>query len=237
MRQRPWVIKFVAVSLFIVPLTAAWFVFTTTRESGTPADVTIIVDLWVLGIGACVTALGIWRIRPWGFFTFFGFVIGVIGGDLYHIYQSPGTLRALDYLDAIVAAASVVFILQKHITAPYFNPKIRWWESAKRHKVELTSTVFIVSDKQKAQILDISETGCFVNMEQPKVNQGQVFKMSVEFEHFYFESNVRVIRHSVNPRGIGLMFIETNRGNRRELHRLIKFLVKADVKINPAIAA
>lgn len=237
MKNRPWLIKVIMASLFIVPLTAILCVFTSARESGVPADATVILDVWVIGVGTCIAALGIWRVRPWGFFTFFGFVLGVMAGDLYHIYHNPGTVRTLDYVDGAVAAMCLVFILQKHAAAPYFNPKIRWWETATRHKVDLEATVVVADANFPTQVLDISETGCFVRKDAPDLSQGQVVNIGIRYNHFYFESPVRVIRHSAQPSGVGLMFVDTNKQNRRELKRMIRALSRSGIKSHPLMAA
>jgi hypothetical protein len=187
---------------------------------------TVILDLWVLGLASCVAAMGIWKVRPWGFFCFFGFVLGVLSGDLHHIIQNPASVNMWDFIDAIVASAGVILILQRHVTAPYFNPQIRWWETPSRLRVDLSATFTIGDKKVTAQILDVSESGCFVNLEAPNVVRGQMLNVGMSYEHYYFESSARVIRHSASPKGVGLKFEEMSQPNKREIKRLIKNLSK-----------
>ena len=226
MKHRPRLIKILAVSLFVVPLSAALLIYSSGGRTPVQLRSTVILDLWVLGLASCVAAMGIWKVRPWGFFSFFGFVLGVLSGDLIHIINNPTSLNVWDFVDATAAAVGVILVLQKHVSAPYFNPKIRWWETPARHQVDFKVTLTVGDKKIEAQVLDISESGCFVHWLNPQVVRGQVLSLGLSFEHYFFESPVKVIRHSTQPQGVGLKFQDTSKFNRREIRRLIKTLAR-----------
>ncbi len=223
MKQKPWVIKLMTASLLLVPITAIGLVYFATKKNGIHISTTIIMDLWVLSAASLVAAFGVWRVRPWGFALFFIFILGVLGGDILHIVKNPASLNFWDLVDVSLVALGVIFILQKHITAPYFNPKIRWWETPSRHKVAMKATILVSGQPVVSQLLDVSSTGCFLDS-PASLNAGDVVSMDLQFKEFKFESSAKVIRNSANPKGVGLMFIDSTLENKREIKRIIKDL-------------
>ena len=236
MRQKPWVIKLMTISLLLVPVTALGLVYFATKKNGIHISTTIAMDLWVLSAASIVAAFGVWRVRPWGFALFFIFILGVLGGDILHIVKNPASLNFWDLVDVSLVALGVIFILQKHVTAPYFNPKIRWWERPSRHRVAMTATILVSGQPVVSQLLDVSSTGCFLDS-PASLNAGDVVSMDLQFKEFKFESPARVIRNSSNPKGVGLMFVDSTTENKREIKRIIKDLKRnMNDQASPAMA-
>jgi len=223
LRQRPWVIKLMTTSLLLVPVTALSLAYFSAEKNGMPINTAIALDLWVLSAASLVAAFGVWRVRPWGFAIFFLFVLGVLGGDILRIIKNPESLNFWDLFDVSLIAIGVIFILQKHVAAPYFNPKIRWWERPARHKILLSVKLLVSGEPVVGQILDVSKTGCFLDT-AAALSAGDIVEMDLEFKEFKFETQAKVIRKSMNPRGVGLMFVDSTIENKREIRRIIKDL-------------
>jgi hypothetical protein len=225
MRQKPWLIKIMTLSLVLVPVTAAGLVYIAKTQHHVHLTTAIVMDLWVLSAASLVAAFGVWRVRPWGFVLFFIFVLGILGFDIHHIVKNPNTLNVWDLVDVSLAALGIIFILQKHISAPYFNPKIRWWERPDRFRVEMQATLLVGGQNVSSQILDVSSTGCFLDTEA-LLTPGDIVSMGLTFKEYKFESPVKVIRNSSQPKGVGLMYVDSTPENKREIKRIIRDLKK-----------
>jgi hypothetical protein len=210
-------------SLILVPFVALSIVLHSYKKVGFQITEPLLIDLWVLFVASVLAAFGVWRVRPWGFFLFFAFVTGVVVTDLHHIINNPKTVNYWDFVDAFLVVAGTIFILQRHVSAPYFNPKIRWWERPERHKVSLKAVLLVGGKPMGCQILDISQSGCFMDTEA-YLSIGDIAAIDLVFQEFKFECPVQVIRHSHKPKGVGLMFIECTIENQREIRRIIKTL-------------
>lgn len=119
---------------------------------------------WLLLAGFPVVALGIYSVRKWGWYLFVIFSALLIGYNVYvYLFLNPNYSLGLIIFFIVVITAISAVLFRKQVYAPYFNPRMRWWEIAARYRVNLDARI-LTSDhgSANAHILDISETGCFV---------------------------------------------------------------------------
>jgi hypothetical protein len=225
MPRKPWIVKLITVSLVLVPIVALCLVYYSVKKMGFQVTTALFIDLWILSAASVVAAFGIWRVRPWGFILFFIFALLVVSADVTHIIKNPKTLNFWDFIDVTLVSLGIIFILQRQARAPYFNPKIRWWERPERHKIDLNATLIVADKTIESQLLDISESGCFIDTPH-MFSSGDAATLKLSYEQNTFQSPVRVIRTSTTPKGVGLMFVETTDLNSKEIRKIIKGLKK-----------
>lgn len=225
MRQKPWFVLMLTWSLLLVPVTEIGLYFFTTRVQNIHLPARIVTILWVFGITCLIAAYGVWKVRPWGYISFFFFVLGIFGGDLYRIIKIHSVLTFWEILNVSLVAFGLIFILNKHISTPYFNPRVRWWERPSRLRVDLPTSMVSNGRQIKGQLLDLSSSGCFFDTQEGLI-PGEAVSMDITFSNIKFESTAVVIRHMENPQGFGLMFIKTSFKDKKKIKLIISALEK-----------
>jgi PilZ domain len=120
---------------------------------------------WLLLVMFPVVAAGIYSVKRWGWYLFVAFSVVLIGYNIfvYLFWNQNYSLAWIIFFIVVITAISAV-LLRRQVNAPYFNPRLRWWEIAARYKVTLAVRI-LTSDhgSMDAHLLDLSESGCFVD--------------------------------------------------------------------------
>ncbi len=129
--------------------------------------VTLLIP-YVLGI---VTAVGLWVVRPWGFWTcaFYGVVAWFASAWNYTLYTGAQEILPPTFSPLLPAALvnlvffiPVLFLLQRDLVAPFFESHLKWWEQNKRVKLALPVEISFPQGIQKVTTYDLSLFGCFI---------------------------------------------------------------------------
>lgn len=236
MRNRPWPIVILAITQLLTPFVSialsAWrlktpfgLCFYLFVKNGT---FTQLFELFGLSAIACVS---IYAIKRWSYPVFLAICAwGMISNYLVwaknpHVYS----LTMLIVVNLVNLAVVSYFLLPK-VRIPYFNPKIRWWESKPRYRVSLDAD--IMSDAageacprcQKGSICDISEGGIFLASAEA-LKLGESVFISFTIHHRKVSVHGKVV-HQGRPgvRGYGVQFTELNRDERRSLREAVRGL-------------
>ena len=224
MKTKPWVIKAISLSLLLAPvvLLIALYVLKPVHRS-TSLPTTAIELAGLFGTASVIVAYSVWRVRWWSYVLLFIFGATVIGTDAVSIIASRTNINFFDFVDFILIGTAFFLMVRKRVREPYFNPKIRWWETPKRHRADFNG-VFKINDQSiTAPILDISNSGCFVDL-KTNVSVGENLKLEVKEGVYSFQSDAQVVRQSDDPKGIGLMFMNLSKPDRRQIKQFIKSL-------------
>ena len=91
---------------------------------------------WIILALFPIVAIGIYMMKKWGWYLFLGFSALLIFYNIYvYKFLNPNySLKIILAFILIITLTSALF-LRKSIYAPYFNPRLRWWETAKRFRV------------------------------------------------------------------------------------------------------
>lgn len=120
-------------------------------------------DWIILGLFP-VVGVGIYMVKKWGWYLFLCFSILLIFYNLFvYKFLNPNYSFETVMLFIIIITSISAFFLRKNVYAPYFNPRLRWWEIATRYRVPLNTVLFTKKGVTPCKTLDISETGCFVD--------------------------------------------------------------------------
>ncbi|MDQ5987587.1 MAG: hypothetical protein CSYNP_03332 [Syntrophus sp. SKADARSKE-3] len=120
-------------------------------------------DWVILGLFP-VVGIGIYMVKKWGWYLFLAFSALLIFYNLYvYKYLNPNYSIEIVILFIFITTAIAAFFLRKNVYAPYFNPRLRWWEVATRYRSSLSTVIFTSQGSVPCKALDISETGCFID--------------------------------------------------------------------------
>jgi Tfp pilus assembly protein PilZ len=188
MKQKPFVIKFFTFCFLVAPIfnltLMAWFnhwPWTGPRSVFQHLSFYEVTMLCFFPI----TAFGIWRVAKWGYYLFLGFSMAIIVNNFYFLITQKLYSSYVALLFQATTLSAVGFFLQKHITAPYFNPKMRWWESKPRFKMDKSCGLKISPHDNgtfiDSYLVDLSRGGCFVICTE-KLKPGQNVEVRVQNE-------------------------------------------------------
>jgi hypothetical protein len=176
---------------------------------------------------AAFVGVGVWKVRVWGYVGFMLLSALIVGYLAFTLIATP---QAMNYVMVVVAAllsGAIVHFLQSHIAAPYFNPQLRWWERSPRFLVKPGAEFKAVSeDNLGGQLRDISETGCFAQLQQD-LPIGDKVQISVGVGKHRFDTLAKVIWKSRELNGYGFQFVGYDRERDKTLKGLIHELSHA----------
>jgi len=200
----------------------------------------LMVGLWVLFV---VVAWGIFRVTRWGFFLC---IVAAVSNSLFSmVLYSVGDSGAgpqeylsfnpfqFDTLINLVFFLPVVIVLRDKIMAPFFNPRLKWWEQHQRVKAFLRIEATIAGQPKSYQSFDISESGMFLGTQElPKLVVGDTFPASIHLEDMAME--VEVLCKTVwisdgtgrAPVGCGVTFDYRKKRQKRALGLYIKAKIR-----------
>ena len=182
-------------------------------------------DWIILGLFP-VVALGVFMVRKWGWYLFVGFSVVLIAYNLYvYFYLNPNyQLHTVLLFILIVTAMSAVFF-RKHVYAPYFNPRLRWWEVPSRYNITLATKILTNDTALNCRLLDISVSGCFVNY-AGELSVGESVLLIIQCAGNEIKCMGKIVRKSTKTdhSGYGIYFQTLSRETRLKLKRLIKTL-------------
>jgi PilZ domain-containing protein len=183
-------------------------------------------DWIVLGLFP-VVAVGVFMVRKWGWYLFVGFSILLIAYNLYvylYLVNPNYQLHTVLLFILIITVMSAVFF-RKHVYAPYFNPRLRWWEVASRYKITLNTKILTDDAILNCRLQDISESGCFVdNTGELSVGDNVLLAIQCAGDEIRCTGNVvRKSNKSDNP-GYGIYFQAITKETRLKIKRLVKTL-------------
>jgi len=180
--------------------------------------------------GLCIFCMcigyGIWKVRMWAYYGFLLLSAGVLS---YLVWDFVHTTNESYYINLMVCATfaiSCALFLNHHISAPYFNPRLRWWERDLRYRVNLGVKFQIDRQTRKGQLLDISRSGCFAEIESPLI-VGEEVEMKLSLQKFEFTTKAMVIWSCDDPKGYGLMFIGMTRRQKKEVDAILEYLISS----------
>jgi c-di-GMP-binding flagellar brake protein YcgR len=77
---------------------------------------------------------------------------------------------------------------------PFFDRRLRWWERASRFSIKEPCYYIFEGELYKAQLIDLSETGVLLSLQENKLTQGNFIKMDFKLLNEDYEINGEVVR-------------------------------------------
>ena len=212
MKKRPIVIWLVGLGLIASPLyyyfeksllaNLAW------SDPGSVFGAMSIAKLLGIVLGPIVGVL-VLRMRPISWYAIMGYAVYTVGANLALVLA--GHMRAWIFaLNVPTALLVILYFVRREVMSPYFNPRLRWWES---DRVALKTTAsFEIADQGSvvAETLDISPTGVFLLTDET-IEAGEAMELTIAIGKESIKARARAVWTSDGtrrPRGIGARFDE-----------------------------
>lgn len=187
-----------------------------------------ILDWTVLALYlACAAA--IFSVKRWGWYVFMAASLALISANVYVAVLRPGPYGLVLVLayDLLLSLAAGYFF-RKKVIAPYFNPRIRWWETLPRFQALSYLLIGAGPSRFSAKVIDVSESGCFALTDRRLATGGEL-----PLELYCFGEGVsltaKVVRRADfhGSPGYGFMFVKGDAVAARALAGITRRLAKA----------
>jgi hypothetical protein len=192
---------------------------------------TDIIILFVYPLGA----LAVFSVRRWGWYLFLSCSALLIGYNLFVYSLSPryNLLVLIIYNLALAVVAGIFF--RKHVIAPYFNPRLRWWETETRYRIDISLEVLLEDGRHTGDLLDISESGCYLATETPLIS-GETYTLHIRCMDREAAVRGRVMRSSTiteTVRGFGIMFVGLQEEEKAKIGAVLAVLQRGRLQNMP----
>lgn len=186
----------------------------------------IVVILNVIGwMSAIPLAIGLFKVRLWAWYYFILHSLGMLFLSFFTFQGSFHVSKAslINFLFLIPLG----YYISREIRTPYFNPRVRWWEQAKR----LKHNIDVMLHDKSFMTYDISLAGAFI-ITNGEINliQGDMVKCKLQYDNLSIETNAEIVwenaQESTLPIGYGIKFVDLNKTNKKLLDKLISKLLE-----------
>lgn len=235
MPKRPLIITVISLCYFIAPL---FIIIQGSLMSGIPlfGPQSIFTRLYYTDvIVLClypVCSAGLFSVRKWGWWVFLGCSLALILYNVIVYIISPMYNVVLLVVFNVGLAIVAGIFFRKHIIAPYFNPRLRWWESDTRYRLEIAAHVGEGSERIAGEVLDISESGCLITLDKT-LELGNTYPISIRCMDHRVDLQGRIMRRSSTGEKhdrYGVMFVKREKAQKEELDSLIRDLEQGGVR-------
>lgn len=202
MHRRPWPIVILALIQFLTPLASIWVSAIANRIS----FVTMSKEIWIfssdvekLKFFALPIALGflIYFTKKLGFYFVLLASAYTIYGNIQEWVMSGKTtsIWMIVGVNAVVMML-VAYLLLPNVRAVFFNPRMRWWETAPRFILEIACTyVRTGSEEKSAKLTDLAVGGAGIEVSTTGILNEELVTLKFKFNDEEFVLPSKVVYH------------------------------------------
>jgi len=189
---------------------------------------------WIILALFPIVGIGIFMVRKWGWYLLLAFsALLIFYNILVYKYLNPNYSLEVVILFILVISVTSGFFLRKSVYAPYFNPRLRWWEIAVRYRVPLATTLATNKGAVDCKTVDISETGCFIEYEE-LLGLGSMVMLEFHCNGMNIDCMGKVVNHRAGEgeehHGYGIMFQAVPPEMKKRIRQLLWFFEKIGMK-------
>ncbi|HAK45205.1 MAG TPA: hypothetical protein DCO79_04720, partial [Spirochaeta sp.] len=184
-----------------------------------------------------VAAVSIFMVTKAGWWTFIASAACLFAYNIIAYIRNPMiSLMGVIIFNLLLFVVAGLFF-RKHIIAPYFNPRLRWWEQASRFDIDLGVSLEYSESYELGYLEDISMGGCFIRISE-KVTVGTVYPLKISLGNELSISIrgriMRSIADDCSLPGYGVMFSNLSNTEKDGLSNMIAGLYKLGIGENPS---
>jgi hypothetical protein len=247
MKNKPFIFTLLSVLCVIEPLIKVLYfkaathfdfaiIFANLKARNTFFEV---FDFWLV---FPIAGLLIMKLRKWTYFAFLSLLSYIMYNiTTYERYTWPYNSETpffYNYFVVAMSASVFLYFLLPKTREPFFDRRVRWWESQQRHTVHINCKVHGPHLTFPGQILNISQTGAFLG-ESPYLKTGERLVLEFNFLGQVIEIPVEVIHHTnvKGQFGYGVQFKYRNFTQSLRMAKVMNVLKKSSALFNEAEAA
>lgn len=167
-----------------------------------------IFDFWLV---FPLAGLLLIKIRRFSYFAFMSLLVYIFYGILtYESYTWPyysKTPFLYNYVVVFAALGVFIYFLMPRVREPFFNQRVRWWETKARYPVNLECGLKNDHQAFASEILNLSLTGAFIK-DSPYIKVGDKLTMEFSFDGNAIAIPVEIVHRNVasGKEGFGVKF-------------------------------
>ena len=174
-----------------------------------------------------VAAFSVYSVRKIGWWIFIASALSILIYNTVAYIRNPMiTLLGLILFNLAVLAVTAVFF-RKHIIAPYFNPRLRWWEQARRWDINLGVALEYGDSYEIGHLEDISVGGCFIRITET-ISVGKTYPLKLSLGNEMSMSIrgmvMRAVADDCSIPGYGIMFVHASDTEKEGLESMLSAL-------------
>jgi hypothetical protein len=185
----------------------------------------------LLSLLAIFTSFAMREVRYWAWYLFLGLNLLLVYENLMLMQYGESTNWGPAYLFSVFLLFLLSYRVSRELRVPWVMPKIRWWESDPRHKLQLPAQILYAKDDSKpvdCEILDLDVGGCFVRTRAPfEVDE----RVQVRLSAYGLDVSVagfvvlKVDSAVTHPAGIGVKFAPPSKGMKKRLQAICERVI------------
>ena len=177
-----------------------------------------------------IIALGFLFVRKWSWYTSISGTAALLVLNSIEMFRQSFLSGVYLLIANIILLFTGFALFRKELMAPYFFPRLRWWESEERIRTQLLGDLRLGGDSFHGEISDISLSGCFVELSDPVDEAVSRRKpvLTVNLRSKKLSLPVIIMRLIRNGYGVGCMFSAKALQYKGHLEHLIRELLSED---------
>lgn len=185
-----------------------------------------------------VSAVSIYLVSKAGWWTFIASAACIFAYNIAAYISNPmiSIIGVLIFNLLLFVAAG--FFFRKHTIAPYFNPRLRWWEQASRYDIDLGVSLEYSDSYELGYLEDISMGGCFIRISE-NITIGNTYPLKLSLGNEMSVSIrgriMRTVSDDCSLPGYGVMFSNLSDTEKDGLSNMITGLYKLGIGDNTAV--
>lgn len=231
MKRRPWPIVILAILHVIAPLVSTLCAPIMTNLS-VSEYLTLLKGRPWLEIGEYfglfpLAGLALLSFRNWSYPVF----LAVMSWAFLRHYQNYQAIPQTFTLAMLVGSYAlnlgvVTYFFLPSVRAPYYNQRLRWWESKPRYRVEFHGSLLKGTQPHPMTVSDISEGGLFIRSGN-SFGLGDFLKLEFQFlgKPFTFPGHIVHVQNLGKETGYGVQLAFGSKKEQKQLMSIIKGLI------------
>jgi hypothetical protein len=179
------------------------------------------LDILFLFLPSVLLALSIFAMKLWGFYLFLSVMLWMLVRNLY-LYFSYDYIYLIQLMfGTFFNFGFILYFFLPRVKEVYFNPRLRWWETKPRYKID--KECFLIDENEKfisGVCKDMSEGGIFFEATEEVTNDENV-KIKMNYKEKEYLISAKKVYQRGNGHGCQFQSMTND-----ELKN-VKFLVKS----------
>ena len=238
MNRKPWSIIFFSVFLTLIPLFNILITYYLVPGDFEFSDYIYSLfalssnrmALFSLTVPSLVSAYAVYSIKNWSLPVFFVSMLWILISSLMDLFYYFSVLKSVILMILPLACNGlfIYFILIPNVRAAYLDPRLRWWETKPRYrlneKIILTAETLNVSPEDTV-INNFSEGGVFLST-KAELPLGLVVDLKFSILNHEFNLKGKIVHQVQSINAYGIQFCELTKSNKKQLKFIGKELRK-----------
>lgn len=162
-----------------------------------------------------VSALGLIRIKKWGWYLFLFYSLILISFNIYATIKYFTVLNLYSLFESSFVFLAIVYFLQKDISAPYFKLYPRGWRLEKRKPIQVKLKI----NSKEFLTRDISDKGFYVDWIDVPLEINSEVNVDIPFKEETKTLKAGLVR--IDEKGAGFAFRNLNRDDELWLGKVL----------------